>query len=103
VAYLVLAFAQLAREGLGPERSRVDLTGVAQLDTNGREAEFAYPKVPAPLALDLAPDAPTTRVRVEFLTPTELKSGQQLAARRFAVVEAVPVISPVSLSALPIR
>jgi len=64
VAYLVLAFAQLAREGLGPERSRVDLTGVAQLDTNGREAEFAYPKVPAPLALDLAPDAPTTRVRV---------------------------------------
>ena len=89
VAYLVLAFAQLAREGLGPERSRVDLTGVAQLDTNGREAEFAYPKVPAPLALDLAPDAPTTRVRVEFLTPTELKSGQQLAARpEFAILAA---------------
>ena len=68
VAYLALAFAQLAREGLGPGRSRVELTG-------------EYDSTAPPLVLDLAASEPTTRVRVQFLTPTELKSGQQLAAR----------------------
>jgi hypothetical protein len=68
VAYLALTFAQLAREGLGPARSRVELTG-------------EYDSTVAPLVLDLAASEPTTRVRVQFLTPTELKSGQQLAAR----------------------
>jgi hypothetical protein len=81
VAYLVLAFAQLAREGLGPGRSRVELTGVSQLDQNGDAVEAAFPKVPAPLELDLAASETVSRLRVRFLTPTELKSGQQLAAR----------------------
>jgi hypothetical protein len=81
VAYLVLAFTQLAREGLGPGRSRVELTGVSQLDENGSPAESAFPKVPAPLELDLTATEQVTRIRVQFLTPTELKSGQQLAAR----------------------
>jgi hypothetical protein len=81
VAYLVLAFAQLAREGLGPGRSRVELTGVSQLDQNGDAVEAAFPKVPAPLELDLASSEPISRLRVRFLTPTELKSGQQLAGR----------------------
>src|SRR5690348_3417857 len=81
VAYLVLAFTQLAREGLGPGRSRVELTGVAQLDENGNPALPAFPNVPAPLELDLTATEQVTRIRVQFLTPTELKSGQQLAAR----------------------
>ncbi|HEY6988531.1 MAG TPA: CRISPR system precrRNA processing endoribonuclease RAMP protein Cas6 [Bryobacteraceae bacterium] len=81
VAYLVLAFTQLAREGLGPGRSRVELTGVCQLDGNGIAVEPAFPKVPAPLELDLTAGEPVSRVCVQFLTPTELKSGQQLAAR----------------------
>jgi hypothetical protein len=81
VAYLVLAFAQLAREGLGPGRSRVELTGVSQLDQNGDAVEAAFPKVPAPLELNLESSEPISRLRVRFLTPTELKSGQQLAAR----------------------
>ena len=38
VAYLVLAFAQLAREGLGPRRARVELQRVAQLDASGDAA-----------------------------------------------------------------
>jgi hypothetical protein len=81
VAYLVLAFAQLAREGLGPGRSRVELMGVSQLDENGNPAEAAFPERLAPLELDLGTSDPITRLRVRFLTPTELKSGQQLAAR----------------------
>ena len=81
VAYLVLAFTQLAREGLGPERSRVELTGVWHLDINGNAAGPAFPLVPAPLELDLTATEQITRIRVQFLTPTELKSGQQLAAR----------------------
>ena len=32
--YFVLAFAQLAREGLGPGRGRAELTSVGQLDLN---------------------------------------------------------------------
>ncbi len=83
VSYLSLAFAQLAREGLGPGRSRVELIGVSQSSGNGDPSM-------APLELDLAPSIePITRVRVRFLTPTELKSGQQLAARpEFSVLAA---------------
>jgi hypothetical protein len=66
--YFATAFSQLAQEGLGPNRGRVELTGVRQA------AE--------PLEIDLAAQAePATRVRVRFLTPIELKSGQQLAER----------------------
>ena len=83
VSYLSLAFAQLAREGLGPGRSRVELIGVSQSNGNGDPAI-------APLELDLAPAIePVARVRVRFLTPTELKSGQQLAARpEFSILAA---------------
>lgn len=81
VAYLVLAFTQLAREGLGPGRSRVELTGVAQLDQNGNLTLSAFPNIPAPLELDLTATEQVSRIRVQFLTPTELKSGQQLAAK----------------------
>ena len=83
VSYLSLAFAQLAREGLGPRRSRVELIGLSHSDGNGDPAM-------APLELDLAPPIePITRVRVRFLTPTELKSGQQLAARpEFSILAA---------------
>jgi hypothetical protein len=82
VAHLVLAFSQLAREGLGPGRSCVDLTRVSQLDEN-------YHSTVAPLVLDLAAREPITRMRVRFLTPTELKSGQQLAGRpEFSILAA---------------
>lgn len=97
IAYLVLAFAQLAREGLGPRRGRVELAAVSQLDANSDAAVKLYDggtlvlqQNKEPLELSFAPPAqPVTRLRVRFLTPTELKSGQQIAARPdFGIVAA---------------
>jgi hypothetical protein len=89
IAYLVLAFAQLANEGLGPSRGRADLLEVAQLDESGEcvariydGASLLLSEGPAPMMLSLAPVAERVgRVRVRFVTPTELKSGQQLAEK----------------------
>ena len=58
IAYLVLAFSQLARDGLGPNRGRAGLSEVWQVGEDGE---------------------PVERVRVRFTTPTELKSGQGYA------------------------
>lgn len=59
--YFRLAFAQLCREGLGPGRARVELIEARTLP---------------PVNLNLEPTAgEAPRVRVQFLTPTELKSG----------------------------
>ncbi len=87
--YFVLAFAQLAREGLGPRRGRADLESVEALDLGGAararvyEGEtFLLRELPPPLAIDLtAGPAPVSRARVRFLTPTELKSGHQVVSR----------------------
>ncbi len=87
IAYLVLTFAQLAREGLGPGRRKVELTSVAQLNKEGNPAAAVYEngsmtihQDSPPLELDLTPTAePIGRLRVRFVTPTELKSGQQIA------------------------
>jgi hypothetical protein len=87
IAYLVLTFAQLAREGLGPGRRRVELTSVEQLDQDGQCFATVYEKasatvrqsIPA-LELSLASRGESvSRLRVRFVTPTELKSGQQIA------------------------
>lgn len=95
IAYLVLAFAQLAREGLGPSRGRADLREVWQLDEGGEcvarlydGERFLLSEAPAPMTLSLAPLAERVeRVRLRFVTPTELKSGQQLAEKpEFGVV-----------------
>jgi hypothetical protein len=44
--------------------------------------QFLLSEGPAPMTLSLAPGAERVeRVRVRFVTPTELKSGQQLAER----------------------
>ncbi len=97
VAYLVLAFAQLAREGLGPGRSRVQLESVAQLDDKGQPAMAIFDGASLllkegapPLELHLNPPAePVTRLRVHFLTPTELKTAQQIAPRpEFSILAA---------------
>jgi hypothetical protein len=62
--YLRLAFAQLGSEGLGPGRARVELVEAGSL-----------PSVNVSLAPG-ADEAP--KVRVQFLTPTELKSGGEI-------------------------
>ena len=63
----VLAFEQLAQQGLGPGRGRARFL-----------AAEAQP--PISIVLDEVP-ADVRRLRVEFKTPTELKSGEVLADR----------------------
>ena len=89
LAYFVLTFAQLAREGLGPGRGRADLVAVDQLDLSGAAIarvfdgeRFQMGELGAPSAMDLSePPERTDRVRVKFVTPTELKTEQRLAHR----------------------
>jgi hypothetical protein len=90
LAYFVLTFAQLAREGMGPRRGRADLKAAAQLDLNGAVMELAFDgetfcvkgRLPAPLALDLrANGEKAERAVVRFVTPTELKGGGGVAER----------------------
>lgn len=89
LAYFIRTFAALAQEGLGPRRGKAELQRVDRLSIDGSPGETAYER-PAqtitpglqPLSLDLAPqpDAPG-RIRVEFLSPTELKHDDRIAAR----------------------
>lgn len=96
ITYLVLAFAQLGREGLGPDRKRVDLTEVWQLDLHGQPAVRLFNGAalsgvtPAPAAILLTPESgQITQVRLKFITPTELKAGDGLVARpEFSVLAA---------------
>jgi hypothetical protein len=86
--YFVQAFAQLAREGLGPGRGLAELIAVDQLDLEGAGAErvfqggSAQPGAPAPpCSVDLATPRPASRVRARFVTPTELKGAGKMAER----------------------
>jgi hypothetical protein len=89
VAYLILTFAQLAREGLGPGRRKVELLSVAQLNEQGDAASVIYESAAgiiqqsAPaleLSLAAGGESAVGHLRVRFVTPTELKSGRQVAA-----------------------
>jgi len=87
--YFVLAFAQLAREGLGPGRGRAELTAVDQLDLTDATVSrvfdgerFQMSALPAPSAVDLSgTTGHVDRVRVRFVTPTELKTEHRVAER----------------------
>ena len=83
----MLAFAQLAREGLGPGRGRAELTSVDQLDLNearvaqvfdGQQSRMREPAAPNVVDLSRTPER-VGRVRVRFVTPTELKTGHEVA------------------------
>lgn len=96
IAYLVLTFAQLAEDGLGPWRGRAELVDVSRIDENGAPVAQLYDAVSRairdtePLNLDLAPSTePVHKVRVRFVTPTELKSGHQIVSQpEFGVLAA---------------
>lgn len=99
LSYLILAFAQLAREGLGPGRRKVELTSVARLNEQSERGPILYENGSikaqpngSPLTLDLTPPSTkASRLTVRFVTPTELKSGQQIAPRpEFAILAARP-------------
>lgn len=83
LAYFVLTFASLAREGLGPQRAKAQLQRVLsgdQLLYDGNTQAISAKVQPMAVDLTPTPDAPR-RVRVEFLTPTELKHEHKIAAR----------------------
>ena len=89
IVYYVLAFAQVAKEGIGPRRGRAKLVRADQLGADGRPAARVYNgdtfvpnELLPPIQLDLsAVGEAATKVRVRFVTPTELKHGQLLATR----------------------
>jgi hypothetical protein len=89
LAYFVLTFAALAREGLGPRRGKADLKRVRrialgdfpeQIVFEGATQTMAGSIDPASLDLDPVAGAPQ-KIRVEFLTPTELKHEHRVTNR----------------------
>lgn len=89
LAYFVLTFSALAREGLGPRRGKAELTCVRRLPISGFPERVVYDSATQMIAgsidsvsvdLDPPPSAPL-RIRVEFLSPTELKHEHRIASR----------------------
>jgi len=91
----VPTFAALGREGLGPRRGKADLRCVRRIAVAGSPEQILYdaspqsmagPIDPASVDLDPLPLA-YRKIRVEFLTPTELKHEQRVAERpEFAIL-----------------
>lgn len=81
LAHFVSAFSQFAEEGLGPGRGRAQFTAVHSLMAEGSEGDQISGKetiVPA-IELSLASEPQGIReATVRFVTPTELKSGEDL-------------------------
>jgi len=74
-------FGQLAVHGLGPGRGRAELAGTDQLDLEDHASPAGDgPASPAVISLDCEA-SPVDRVRVGFLTPTELKADGRLAGQ----------------------
>ena len=80
IAYFVLVFAQLATEGIGPSRGRATLSSVWQLDVSGQPyIQIDNRTSTRPLGISLAPPLqPIRAIRVEFITPTELKARDEI-------------------------
>ncbi len=88
--YFVLAFSQLAREGLGRRRGRAALMDVSQVDAERRPVArlydghaFRVDAPPPPLELALSADhaIPVRKARIRFVSPTELKAEAKLAVQ----------------------
>ena len=86
LAGLVQSFAELARDGLGPQRGKAELQCVRRLAFH-RLPEQILPGDPVresiePATLDLAPLSSAARnIRVDFLSPTELKYNARIVRR----------------------
>jgi len=94
--YLVLAFLQLATEGIGAGRGRVALQSVHTLTASRRPGVCVYaggrgrslqPRSPIEVPLAPGSEPPLDGAIVRFATPTELKSGGRvLEGAPFATV-----------------
>lgn len=89
IPHFVQSFASIATEGLGPGRGLAVLSSVQRLDNRGLPVQPIFdPATPdaveSTTPLEVLPDPPAEpveRLRVRFLSATELKSGQHLAVR----------------------
>ncbi len=89
LACFVQTFAALAHEGLGPRRGKAELRSVVRLPAGDfpEAALYRYDGgfsavAPEPVSLSLAPSGPAPdRLRIEFLSPTELKHDHRIATR----------------------
>ena len=83
LSYFILTFAALAREGLGPRRGKAELQRVSLPGQTVFEASTqTITAAVEPVRLALTPPvAAPTRIRVEFLSPTELKHDHKIASR----------------------
>jgi len=96
LAYFILTFAALAREGLGPNRGRAELQTVRRLPSGTDASETAIFSLAtqmisapvAPVTVNLNPSTlHVTKLRVDFLAPTELKHEQKIVERpEFAIL-----------------
>ncbi|HWF11954.1 MAG TPA: CRISPR system precrRNA processing endoribonuclease RAMP protein Cas6 [Bryobacteraceae bacterium] len=89
LACFVLTFASIVQEGLGPRRGKAELLQVELLSAEGVPQQIVYEHSTrtiaaalSPVSLDLTPCAGApSKIRVEFLTPTELKYEDRIAPR----------------------
>lgn len=85
LAYFILTFAALAREGLGPNRGKAELQCVRSLISEQLIYSSSKQMISSavdPITLSLEPTTPAPQqIRIDFLTPTELKYGQKIAER----------------------
>lgn len=89
LAYFVLTFATLAREGLGPRRGKAELQFVRRLPLGTLPEQIVYcgstqtitsSVEPASIDLDAIPSSPN-KIVVEFVSPTELKHEHKITNR----------------------
>jgi hypothetical protein len=78
VAALEATFNQLAGNGLGANRARVELIGVRRLDENHCPHQLSASPAPMVISLNRS-EQHVSKVRVQFVTPTELKVDASLA------------------------
>jgi hypothetical protein len=92
---LIASLRELARTGLGPGRGRAMLHAVDCLNETRhpqtpvyRDGHMQIDAMPDPLRIPLdSSTEPVTRLRLRFVTPTELKSeGRTASPREFAVL-----------------
>jgi len=84
LSYFVPVFAELAREGIGPHRACAELQRVHTIAVAGTPEQVLDADTPIePVAMDLAApmNVAPRRIRVEFLSPTELKHEHRIAAQ----------------------
>jgi CRISPR-associated endoribonuclease Cas6 len=79
--FFAFSFSQLLGGGLGPGNGSAELVSIYALDCDGQQSSPVYdggklyPTPVMEIALHAAPPTAVSRIKVAFLTPTELKSG----------------------------